>query len=226
MAEEHMAIEIFWGSGSPFSWRVLLALQIKNIPYESKLIEFSKGQHKSPDFTKLNPRSKVPAMRDGDVTLYESTAILAYLEKKHPSPPLFGTTAAETGKIMQWVCECDNYFAPATEDFTLPIYFGGLNDSTKDAVLAAGKKSLAEMSRVEERYERGNYLLGDTITAADVCYYPLVQAVLRAAGKPVAASLGLDVIPLEKRFPRLAAWTKRIEALPGYDKTYPPHWRN
>jgi len=126
---------------------------------------------------------------------------------------------------MQWVSECDNYLAPAVEGFTLPIYFGQLNDSTRSAVLEAGQNALAELSRVEERYERGNYLLGDSITAADICYYPLLLGVLRAAGKPAAASLELGVLPLEKRFPRLAAWAKRIEALPGYEKTYPPHWR-
>jgi glutathione S-transferase len=220
-----MAIEIFWGSGSPFSWRVLLALQIKNIPYESKLLEFSKGEHKSPEYLKVNPRAKVPALRDGDYTLFESLAILEYLEEKHPSPALFGTTAEERGKIMQAVCECENYFMPPVEAFTLPIYFGGLNDETRSAVLEAGQNALAELSRLEERYERGTYLLGDTITAADLCYYPLLQGVLRAAGKPAATSLNLDVLPLGKRFPRLAAWCQRIEALPGYEKTYPPHWR-
>lgn len=220
-----MAIEIYWGSGSPFSWRVLLALQIKNIPYESKLLEFSKGEHKSPEYLKINPRSKVPALRDGDYTVYESLAMLQYLEKKYPSPALFGTTAAEAGKIMQSVCECENYFMPPVESFTLPIYFGQMNDTNRSTVLEAGKTALVELTRLEERYERGSYLLGDTITAADLCYYPLLQGLLRAAGKPAAASLELGVLPLEKRFPRLAAWCMRIEALPGYDKTYPPHWR-
>jgi glutathione S-transferase len=221
-----MAIEIFWGSGSPFSWRVLLALQIKNIPYESKLLEFSKGHHKTPEFVKLNPRSRVPVLREGDVSLYESLAILQYLEKKHPAPALFGHSAAETGKIMQWVCECENYLVPPVEELILPIYFGQLNDTNKEAVAAAGQRALTELSHVEERYQGGPYLLGDTVTAADLCVYPELQSVLRAAGKPAAASLGVDVLPLEKRFPRLAAWCKRIEALPGYDKTYPPHWRS
>ncbi|HEX2882288.1 MAG TPA: glutathione S-transferase family protein [Polyangiaceae bacterium] len=221
-----MAIEIFWGSGSPFSWRVLLALQIKNVPYESKLLEFSKGEHQASEYLKINPRGKVPALRDGDYTLYESLAMLQYIEKKHPSPALFGTTAAETGKIMQAVCECENYFMPPVEAFTLPIYFGQLNDSNRSAVIEAGYNALLELSSLEQHYERGDYLLGDTVTAVDLCYYPLLQGLLRAAGKPTATSLNLDVLPLEKRFPRLAAWCRRIEALPGYDKTYPPHWRS
>jgi glutathione S-transferase len=41
-----IVMEIYWGSGSPFAWRVLLALEIKNIPYTSRLIEFSRGSTK------------------------------------------------------------------------------------------------------------------------------------------------------------------------------------
>ena len=41
-----MALEVFWGSGSPFSWRVLLALEYKRVPYESRLLQFAKKEHK------------------------------------------------------------------------------------------------------------------------------------------------------------------------------------
>ena len=42
-----MAIELYWGSGSPFAWRVMLTLELKRLPYESKLLEFSKEEHKT-----------------------------------------------------------------------------------------------------------------------------------------------------------------------------------
>ncbi|HEU4340980.1 MAG TPA: glutathione S-transferase N-terminal domain-containing protein [Candidatus Binatia bacterium] len=50
-----MALELYWGSGSPFSWRVMLTLELKRLPYESKLLEFSKEDHKSYEYLKLNP---------------------------------------------------------------------------------------------------------------------------------------------------------------------------
>src|SRR5215813_8198463 len=81
-------LEIYWGSGSPFAWRVLLAAELKRIPYESRLLEFSKGDLKTPEFLALNPRGKVPVIRDGDVVLAESLAIIAYLERKHPDRAL------------------------------------------------------------------------------------------------------------------------------------------
>jgi len=65
-----MAIELYWGSGSPFSWRVMLTLEVKGLAYESKLLEFSKGQNKSPAYLRLNPRGKVPTLKDGDFVLY------------------------------------------------------------------------------------------------------------------------------------------------------------
>ena len=85
-----MAIELYWGSGSPFAWRVMLALEVKKLPYESKLMEFSKGEHKTPAYLQLNPRGKVPTLKDGDFAVYESIAIMAYLDRKYPDPPLFG----------------------------------------------------------------------------------------------------------------------------------------
>ena len=50
-----MAIELYWGSGSPFAWRVMLTLEVKKLAYESKLLEFSKGEHKTPAYLQLNP---------------------------------------------------------------------------------------------------------------------------------------------------------------------------
>ena len=108
-----MSIELYWGSGSPFAWRVMLTLEIKGLPYQSKLLEFSKQQHKAPEYLALNPRGKVPALKDGDFAVYESLAIMAYLDRKYPQPPLFGTTAEETGSIWQMICEAESYLAPA-----------------------------------------------------------------------------------------------------------------
>jgi len=77
-----MAIELYWGSGSPFAWRVMLTLEVKGLAYESKLLESSKGEYKTPAYLRLNPRGKVPTLKDGDFVLYESLAIMSYLDRK------------------------------------------------------------------------------------------------------------------------------------------------
>jgi glutathione S-transferase len=53
----------------------------------------------------------------------------------------------------------------------------------------------------------------------------LVQLLLRAASKEAAQPFNLGLLPLGHTFPNIARWVQRIEALPNYQRTYPPHWR-
>jgi glutathione S-transferase len=219
-----MAIEIFWGSGSPFSWRVLLTAELKRIPWESRLLEFSKGEHKAPAFLAISPRAQVPALRDGDFVMAESIAMMAYLDRKYPAPPLFGETPAETGRVWQAVMACALYLDGPGDSFILPLY-RGQTAGVEDALRAAIVRIHDELARWEAALAAGPWLVLPTISAADVAVYPMIKSVLRAASKPAAAAFDTGLLPLHVRYPRLAAWMTQIEALPGYDRTYPPHWR-
>ncbi|MDH3534252.1 MAG: glutathione S-transferase N-terminal domain-containing protein, partial [Gammaproteobacteria bacterium] len=72
-----MPYEIYWGSGNPYSWCVLLALEYKRLKYKSRLLEFSKREHLAPEILVMNPRGQLPILKDGDYVVYESIAILA-----------------------------------------------------------------------------------------------------------------------------------------------------
>jgi|GEM_PF-1215404 len=61
--------------------------------------------------------------------------------------------------------------------------------------------------------------------AADVVVYPALMQLLRGATRDGAEALNLKVAPLDKHYPNLAAWARRIVVIPGYDSAYPPHWR-
>jgi len=71
-------------SGAPYAWRVWLALELKRIPYELKTISHDGGDFKSPAFFALNPRQRVPVIVEDGFALYESAAIVEYLEDKQP----------------------------------------------------------------------------------------------------------------------------------------------
>ena len=222
-----MALEIFWGSGSGPAWRVLLALAVKKVPYESRLLSFSKREHKSPEFLALNPRGKVPALRDGAYAVYESLAILTYLDRKHPAPPLFGASAEDAATIMRIVMEHECYGAPAMGAVSRPILFGKLDeDRANVSVVTAALPILKEeLARLEKELAPGPCLAGSALSAADLFVYPTLKSLERAFGKPSASLVEHGLAPLAATFPKLAAWAARIEALPGYDATYPPHWR-
>jgi glutathione S-transferase len=219
-----MAIELYWGSGSPFAWRVMLALEIKNLPYESKLLEFSKGEHKTPAYLKLNPRGKVPTLKDGDFVLYESIAMMAYLDRKYPDPPLFGKTPEEAGLIWRVISECESYLVGEGNKVVRPMFFGkGLE--RVDEIQQAAQAIRQELQSIDARLARSSWLVGEKISAADITVFPLVQLLLRAASKDVAKSFNLGLLPLSETYPAIARWVQRIEALPNYQRTYPPHWR-
>jgi glutathione S-transferase len=219
-----MAIEIYWGSGSPFSWRALLALEWKKIPYKSTLISFSKGEHKSTEFTAMNPRGKVPVLRDGDVMLYETLAILNYLERKQPEPALFGRTSSEAGAIAREVSECIYYFEQPAFAVIAPIFFGGVNEKA-DAMKAAAAGLHSELARIDKALTTSNWLVGDQPSAADIWWYPETMLVERAGANAAAQPLGLDLGSISKRYAAIGRWQKRIESQPGYERTYPPHWK-
>ena len=70
-----MDLEIIWASGSPYSWSVLLTLEVKQLEYKSTLIELFKGEGRTPEFLKMNPRGKVPVLRDGDAYISEIMSV-------------------------------------------------------------------------------------------------------------------------------------------------------
>jgi glutathione S-transferase len=219
-----MALELYWGSGSPFAWRVMLTLEVKRLTYQSRLLEFSKGDHKAPAFLKLNPRGKVPVLKDDDFVLNESLAIMAYLDKKHPEPPLFGTLPQETGLIWRAVMETEAYLLSAGDKVIRPVFFGKGLDET-DKIQEAAHIVRQELKRIDGELSGSTWLVGKQISAADIALFPLIQTILRAAGKDAAKPLKLELLPLADTFPNLSTWVTRIEALPGYERTYPPHWR-
>jgi glutathione S-transferase len=220
-----MAIEVFWISGSPFAWRVLLTLELKGQPYESRLIERSRGDHRQPAFLAMNPRGRVPVLREDALVIHESTAIMAYLDRRFPDPPLFGRDAAETGLIWQWVAEQSTDVDPHVEQYILPLYFNQVSEraETMRAAIPAIKEHLV---RVEATLTRVPWLVGHSLSAADVALYPTIKSLERAGTKPGAAELDLCVRPLSQRYPAIARWTEAMERIPGYDRTFPPHWRH
>ncbi|MBI2374340.1 MAG: glutathione S-transferase family protein [Deltaproteobacteria bacterium] len=218
-------IEVFWASGSPNSWRVLLGLELKGLSYESRLVELSKSEQRTPEFLAMNPRGKVPVIKDDDLIVYESVAILAYLDRKYDQgTKLFGETAEMTGRVWQQISEWTSYVEPAILEFARPIFYG------RAAAEAARLRDivsflLVEYGVLESRLASSEWLVGDGPSAAECLVFPTTQYLLRAARKEDAKALELGLLPFEEKYPQVTAWMSRVEALPGYERTYPPHWR-
>jgi glutathione S-transferase len=219
-----MAIDVYWGSGSPFSWRVLLALEYKGLAYESHLLQFSRQEHKSPQILAMNFRGRVPILKDNGYVVFESLAILYYLDLKYPKPAIFGRSPEEAAVIMRVICEYQSY----AEEHLLRIVDSFLKPERRVSrdVLAASMHVVASEARsIEARLAHSDWVVGDAVSAADIVIFPSLQLLLRVLDREDARELSSRFLPLEVNYPALSRWIARVQALPGYERTYPPHWR-
>jgi glutathione S-transferase len=223
LEEKLMAIDVYWGSGSPFAWRVLLALEYKRLAYTSHVLQFSKQEHKSPQMLALNPRGRVPVLKDGDYVCFESLAVLYYLDLKYPEPPIFGRTPEEAGTIMRVICEYQAYIEPHVTTIVEAVFTKAslhADDITQAMHIAA-----SEARTIEGRLSKSDWVVGESFSAVDMVIFPGIQLLRRALEKPEARELASRFMPVEVNYPALGRWLARVEALPGYERTYPPHWR-
>jgi glutathione S-transferase len=219
-----MALEIWWGSGSPYSWRALLALEYKQLSYDSHLVQFAKQEHKAAALLKMNPRGRVPVLKDGDYVCFESLAILHYLDRKYPQLPLFGSTPEEAGTIERVICEYQSYAEEHIMRIIQAILFQGIEGRMEELERALGSV-LREAATIEQRLTTSAWLVGEGFSAADVVVFPGIQMLLRSLERREAQELRPRFLPLERNFPAIAAWVGRVQALPGYERTVPPHWK-
>ena len=186
-----MAIDVYWGSGSPYSWRVLLALEHKRLAYTSHVLQFSKQEHKSPQMLALNFRGRVPVLKDGDYVVFESLAVLYYLDQKYPEPPLFGRTPEEAGVIMRVICEYQAY----TEEHLMKIvnaYFLRPQAVKHDELADSMHVVASEARSIEARLAKSDWVVGETLTAADIVIFPgSADAAARASANPQARELSV-----------------------------------
>lgn len=213
-----MAITLYAASGSPYVWRVWLALEHKKVAYEKKMLSFDADDLKKPAYLALNPRARVPTITDDGFTLYESAAIVDYLEEKYPQRPVFPTELQERATVRRMIREIDEYVAHQVERMVERTLFTEEAARDPKAIEAVRAELATELARWESVLT-GEWLFGTSVTAADHALYPLVALLRRIETRFGAFQLMKDVGP------RVLAWMKRVEALPYYEATYPPHWR-
>jgi glutathione S-transferase len=210
--------------GAPRPWRVMLGLVLKGLAFELVTLNGSRKEHKEAGFLALNSRGRVPVLEDGDFVLPDSMAILAYLEKKYPEPPLLGASPEEHARIWQLVSESEHDLRESCDALLRPLFFLG-QDETNPDVQKGALEAHRELKRLEVLLGRSPFLVGLLPTAADCFCFPDVRLVIRATERFPETMRRLELHPFAEAYPRASQWVARIEALPGYEKTFPAHWR-
>ncbi len=217
--------ELYFISGSPPCWSVMLALGVKDLDYTPRRLSNSAGDQKSPEYLAINPRGHVPVLLDGDTVVTETPAVLSYLDAAYPTPALFGETPEETARIWQTISECDGHLRGLVGNISRPL-FRGKAPEFEEQIISAAVQVRDELALLEARLADANWLAGDSVSAADLMVFPVLMQLTRATDKDEAAPLNLAISPLETHYLAIAAWQSRMETLSGFDNAYPPHWKD
>jgi glutathione S-transferase len=197
-----MSIKIYGMPPSSFTRTVRLAAHEKGIDYE--LVPMFPGQMGA-----LNPFQKIPAISHGDLTLYESTAILRYFDRTFPGPKLWPEDPRAAALCDQWSSAvCDSLVNSALRYLANHFGFLPVPAEMADKYLAKAREVVPVFDR---QLGQSRYLVGDAVTAADLFLAPLVFN--------FPAVPGLQ--PLGEAAPNLMRWMADMSERPSMAATRP-----
>jgi glutathione S-transferase len=191
---------------STYARRVRIALIEKGIAAEMVNVDMAAGQHKTPTFRALNPYGRVPVLDDHGFILYESSAILQYIEHMQPSPPLVPADARGRALVDMHLRLCDAEMARPTGTIIFPKRFLPKERWDATAMEAAQKAIVKHLAIVETQLGDHSYLVADRYTLADITYIPFLEFL------PL-----MEVVPPKA----VAAWSARLLARPSSVETKP-----
>ena len=199
------------GTANAFDEAAWLVLWSLGMELEEKPLDFSKGQHKSPEYLELNPNGAVPTLVDGDFVLTESRAIMQYLASKKPESGLLPRDEAERADVTRWQFWDSSHFSPqlgtlAFEKLIKGMVGLGEPDAGKVRDALGNFQRFAAV--LERRLAGRQYLVGNKLTIADL-----------TLGSSLMYAQQTEV-PLGD-FPNIQAWHGRLTALDGWKKTAP-----
>ena len=155
----------FYYSGAPNPTKVALFLEETGLPYEAIPVDTRKGEQHKPEFLAINPNAKLPAIVDGDVTVFDSSAILLYLAEK-TGKFLPAKTDKARGELLSWMFFVSSGVGPY---FGQSVHF---RNYAPEKIPYAVNRYTFEAQRhagiLDARLAKHKYMLGDTYTIVDM----------------------------------------------------------
>ena len=176
-------------------------------PYTLARLDMSKGEHKMPEYVKIHPHGAVPALVDGDVTMFESAAICAYLADKFPekrlAPPVGSPARAP---YYQWLI----YSMATLEPPVLQVFSHTVMLPEAERSAAAAEEGRAKFRQIADvltqALEGKSFLLGEQFSAADV----MIGSTL----------IWGQMLGLLNDYPVLAAYVGRLAGRPAFQRAH------
>ena len=190
--------------------KVIAGLKLLDADYTLTKIDYFTGEQKSDAYVAINPNAALPALKDGDLVLWESNAILQYVADKLGKSEFYPTDLTKRADVNRWLLwEASAWFPSCyvylVENCVNPL----LGQTTDPAVLAGEADNFHKLAGIlDDRLSQNPWLCGDGPTIADIA---------------VAAPMHLHAwqqLPLDQH-PQLSSWmAERVEQLPCWKATH------
>jgi len=185
-----------------------MVIKALGIEHEVHHINLLKGEQRTEEYAKVNPRQKVPAIVDGDLAMGESAAISAYLCNKYPdnfpSSLLYPKEPEKRAKVDQMLCITDAFVQDIMQYPAPPKIFqqGKAPDESKRPVLEKG------FEMIEGFLQKTEFIAGDHVTIADFLFYVWVTL------PGLVPDINIDYTV----YPKMDAWMANMRSLPYHDE--------
>ena len=184
------------GSGNCHKVRMLLGFL--GLPYTRVPVDVARGETGAPAFLAVNPRGQVPVLVEGDITLWDSQAILVYLARTRDDGAWLPHAAVPMAEVMQWLALAGNEILYGLARARQVLRMG--RSWSLEECQAQGREALVVL---EQRLAGREWLVGGRPTLAEVACYPYVA---------LAPEAGIDPAP----YAAVCRWMDRVQAQPGY----------
>lgn len=170
-----MSITLYGPAASSYVRTARMTCVEKGVPHTLEPIELG-----SPAHAQLHPWNKVPILRDGDVVLFETSAIARYVDETGKGPTLLPATPAARGVMEQWISAINCYlYDSLIRNYSLQYVIPKLSGREPDLhKIAAGVPALERgVGLLDAAYAKGPWIAGETLSLADLFVAPIIATV-------------------------------------------------
>ena len=203
-------LTIYGDARSTYVRTVRMACHEKGVSYDLEPADLG-----SDDYRALHPFARMPAARHGDLTIYETSAIVVYVDSAFNGLSLRPTDAADLAGMVRWVSAINDYFyGSMIRRYVLQYVFpsGPDGQPNREVIDAALPEIRHQLGVTDEGLGGGNFLVGDKLSHADLFLAPVLfyMVMFPESGKMLG------------EFPNIQKSAAAIQARPSFTETMPP----
>ncbi|KAI0336814.1 glutathione S-transferase C-terminal-like protein [Cubamyces sp. BRFM 1775] len=214
MSNNGKSLTLYGDAAGPNPLKVAIVLEELGLEYNVVSVDMKSGEHKGPEYTKLNPNGRLPTLVDhsnGDFTIWESDAILLYLVEKYDKEHKFSVSDEnEKFKLIQWL-----FFQASGQGpyFGQAVWFKLYHpEKVPSAVERYQKEILRVFSVLESVLSKQEWLVGGKLTIADLSFIPWNGVAIDFV------FAGVEDFNIEKEYPSVYKWHRKLTERPAIAK--------